>query len=327
MGDSHDGLNGIPTIVDGEEWARELTEAVDEGMGTLSLKTVDINSPWRTDDFAENLRAMREKLTELWPIPPEHMYPEAAAQRRAILEETALLAVLAYHTIEVKDPSLPSQPLPPLSQSSTLPFSSQLSADSDSQPPSSHPSSSQPPSKPQSKSSQKAARRAAEAEASRATLARLSNLATNLNSGATLAGLTQHPVLGRWDEAGLEDYTAFIEQPAAAQQDKLRRRKQRQAERRRAKEEAFKRLTGREAASSPPRGGSQGLEETRDRAESGGAGAGAGGLSQGTSIPLRVGNRAGELMSSQSQVTMSQPVGGAFGGRPMKRRKKKGGIK
>lgn len=293
-------------------------------MGTLSLKCVDTEQPWGTNDFVENLRAMKERLTDLWPIPPEDTHPEAVAQRRAILEETALLAIMAYHTIEVKDPSLASQSLPPLSQASTLPFPSQLSADSDSQPFSSQPSSSQP-SKSQSQSSQKAARRAAEAEASRTAVTRLSNLATNFNSNATLAGLTQHPVLGKWDEAGTEDYTAFIEQPAAAQQDKLRRRKQRQAERRRAKEEAFKRLTGREAASSPPRSGSQGLG-TRDRAESG-AVASAGGPSPGTSIPLRVGNRAGELMSSQSQVTMSQPVGGAFGGRPMKRKKKKGGIK
>lgn len=296
-------------------------------MGTLSLKSVDTNPPWRTDDFVEKLRAMRERLTESWPIPPEDAYPEAAAQRRAILEETALVAVLACHTIEVKDPSLPGQSLPPLSQSSTLPFSSQLSTDLDSQPLSSQPSSSQP-SNSQSQSSQKAARRAAEAQESRAAVARLSNLATNINSGTSLAGLTQHPVLGRWDEAGLEDYTAFIEQPAAAQQDRLRRRMQRQAEKRKAKEEAFKRLTGREAASSPPRGASQRMG-TRDRAGSGDAGAdaGAGGLSQGPSIPLRVGNRAGELMSSQTQVTMSQPVGGAFGGRPVKRKKKKGGIK
>lgn len=287
---------------------------VHAGMGVLSLKGVYTNPPWDTDDFAERLASARGDLIDHWPVPPEDDYPEAASQRRFILAETALQVVLAYHTIEVKDPSLSSPAALRPSQSSSLPFSSQSTLGYGSQLlPSQLSSFSQTSSQVKSQSaSQKEARRVADIEASRAAVARLSNLATNLNQDAKLSTYTQHPVFARWDEAGVEDYVPFIQRPAEAREERLQRKRQKKAEKQRAKEEAFKRLTGRgETASSPPRG----------MGEESGAG-----LSQGTSIPIRM-RGSGELMSSQSQVTMSQPVGGVFGQRPRKVKKKKGGIK
>ena len=162
-------------------------------------------------------------------------------------------------------------------------------------------------------SSQKEARRVADKKASLAAISRLSSLATNLNEDANLSTLTQHPILGRWNEAGNEDYVPFIQKPAEAKEERLRLKRQKNVERRKAKEETFNRLTGRSVtASSPPRN------------TGGGSSQGAANLSQGASIPLR--GTGPELMSSQTQITMSQPVGGAFGQRS-KKKKKKGGIK
>lgn len=310
------GVDSVPTPYDDEEWAQQLNEAVEDGMSALSLRGVHTNPPWRTDDFAEKLAEAKRSLVDYWPVPPGDFYPEAAAQRGAILEQTALEAVLAYHTIEVKDASSNSQSafLPPLP--STLPSSSQSTFGYGSQPlPSQLSSFSQLSIQPESQSStQKEARRAAEQEASRAAVARLSNLATNINYNARLSRTAQHPVFSRWDDAAKEDYVPFIQRPAEAQEERLRRKVRKNAERRKAKEETYNRLLGRaEAASSPPR-------------RVGGVSSGGEGLSQGPPIPIRARDRSGELMSSQSQVTMSQPVGGLFGQRP-KKKKKKGGIK
>ncbi|SPO03884.1 uncharacterized protein DNG_06567 [Cephalotrichum gorgonifer] len=317
--------NASTTTADDEDWAEELGQIIDAGLGVFSLKDAHPNPPWRTDDFREKLLAMRDWLVDLWPAPPEDTYPEAAAQRRAVLEETAVLAVLAYQTIDVNAPSLPGRGTPelPSSQPDTLPYVSQTTGYPWSQPlPQQLPASSQPlssqPSSSQPSASQQQARQVAEQEASRAAIDRLSRLATKIDSNVALSTLSQHPVLSRWEEAGSEPYTAFIEKPAAAVQEKLKRRREKMVERRKAKEASFNRLTGRDVASSQDMGASLG----RSREP----------LSQGTtSIPLRVkgsSSRAGELMSSQTQpVTMSQPVAGAFGQRMGKKKKKKGGIK